>query len=199
MLYSTGIHVHRGDLARAQRLIAENRDIGESENPDFSAGYHLIAALVRAAEGRTDDALAGIRLGLSVEAGGNPLWILFNAFEAAGSIDDADIVRELLSVLDELRPGELTTVLQAQQARFRARLPEHDAEAELATAERLFVELEMTFQRAVVQLELAEHLDAQGRGDEAAPIAAAAAETFALLGATPWLARTARLGARVPA
>jgi hypothetical protein len=105
----------------------------------------------------------------------------------------------LLAGLDGLRPGELTRSLRAQQARLRSRLPEHDAESELAAAERLFRELEAPFDLAVVQLEHAEHLEAQGRAEEAAALLAEARETFARLGAAPWLDRARRVAAGVAA
>jgi class 3 adenylate cyclase len=199
MLYGAAMHVHRGDIAQAQRLLDEHRDVGDSENPDFSAGYLVMIGTLHDAEGRTDEALAAIRAALAAHEDGNPPWILFHAFEAAGSVEDPEAIRDLLIVLDDLHPGELSVLLQAQQARFRARLPEHDAETELATAERLLGELGAPFHQAVARLELAEQLESQGRGDEAALLAAEAGETFTRLGAMPWLARAARLGAGVPA
>jgi hypothetical protein len=114
------------------------------------------------------------------------------AFEAAATVDDADVIRELLGILEGVAAGELTRSLRAQQARFRARLPDYDTESELATAERFFRELEMPFYVSVVQLERAEWLAGQGRADEAAPLLADAQETFERLEAKPWLERAAQ-------
>ena len=114
---------------------------------------------------------------------------LLEALEAAAALDDDGKIRELLASLDELRPGELSTLLKALQTRFRARLPETDADEELSTAEQLFGELQMPFYLSVTQLEHAEWLTAQDRSDEAEPLLAEARETFERLRATPWLDR----------
>ena len=95
----------------------------------------------------------------------------------------------MLEIADELHAAERGLFLRAQQARFRARLPEHDTEAELRTAERLFEEAEMPFYVAATRLEHSEHLVAKGRGDEARPLLEQARETFEQLGAKPWLER----------
>ena len=59
------------------------------------------------------------------------------------------------------------------------------------TAEQLLRELELPFQLAVVQLEHAEWLAAEGRAEQAEPLLADARETFDRLGAKPWLDRVA--------
>jgi hypothetical protein len=120
---------------------------------------------------------------------GSQALIRFVALDAVADFADDEKLRELLDVLDELKPGEQGSFMRAQKARFRARLPEHDAEAELATAERLFEESEMPFYVAVTRLERAEGMLAQGRSDEAGPVLAAARETFDELRARPWLER----------
>ena len=111
------------------------------------------------------------------------------AFESGAAVDDPDLVRSLLGLLDGVPVGELTRSLRAQQARFRARLPEHDAEVELTTAERLFRELDAPFYVAAVQLEHAEWLTGQGRAAEAEAHLDEARETFEHLEAAPWLDR----------
>ena len=87
--------------------------------------------------------------------------------------------------------------MRAQKARFRARLPEHDAEAELAEAERLFEDGEMPFYVAVTRLERARTLPEE----EARPLLEQARETFERLGARPWLERIddAAAATQVPA
>jgi hypothetical protein len=49
------------------------------------------------------------------------------------------------------------------------------------------------FYLAVTELEHAEWLTAQGRGDEAQPLLAEARQTFEQLQATPWLERAAQI------
>ena len=198
------IHGHRGALDRARDLLTRHADVGQSENADFAAGYVSIEAVLLGMEGRPKEALATARRALKVlgEAGGQHGWIRFEAFEAAADVDDGDEIRELLGLLDGLTAAEFGPSLRAQQARFRARLPEYDPESEFATAERLFRELEAPFHLAVVQLEHAEWLAQQGQRDEAEPLLAEARETFERLEATPWLERAdaarpalARIGA----
>jgi len=191
LLQLAPIHVYRGILDRVRELLAENESIARSENPGWAAGYALTGALLHAAEGRADDALAAVDRGLAVrnQMAGGQSFVRFLAFEAASEIADEDKLRELLEIADEMHAGERGAFLRAQQARFRARLPEHDPEAELRTAERLFAEAEMPFHVAATHLEHGEHLLAKGRGDEARPLFEQARETFEQLGAKPWVER----------
>ena len=193
------IHCHRGELDRARQLLDERAAIRDSENPDFSGAYRMVTAFLLAAEGRHDEALAAVHAGLRMHEHGSPAGLRFVGLEAASGVEDPAAIRELLATLDELQPGELTRSLRAQQARLRARLPEHDVESELVTAGVLFRELEAPFHLAVVQLEHAEHLEAQGRGKEAAVLLAEATETFTQLGAAPWLERARRVASGVAA
>jgi hypothetical protein len=106
-----------------------------------------------------------------------------------------------LDIVDELNPGEQGSFMRAQKARFRARLPENETEAELAAAERLFADAEMPFYVAITRLERAENLLAQDRAEEAGVLLDQARETFEGLGARPWLERlgNAVAGSKVPA
>ena len=122
---------------------------------------------------------------------------LFEALEAAFVLDDKGKVRELLAIVDGLRPGQLTPLLKAQQARFRARLAAQDegtdVAADFATAESILRDLDMPFRLAVTQLEHAEWLVTQGQAGEAEPLLAEARETFERLKAAPWLERLQRV------
>src|SRR5690348_13515575 len=86
------------------------------------------------------------------------------------------------------------TGVRAQAARLRARLPEHDAGAELLQVERIFREFEAPFHIALAQVQRAERMPP----DEAEPILAEARATFERLGARPWLERLATAGATSP-
>ncbi len=200
LLQLAPIHVHRGDLDGARRLLAECESAARSENASWSAGYALTEGLLHASEGRGDEALAAVDRGLAVraQATGSQALIRFEALEVVADFADEEKLRELLDVVDELHHGELGSFMRAQKARFRARLPEHDAEAELREAERLFDEAEMPFYVAATRLERVERLLAAGRGDEARPLLEQARETFERLDARPWLERTAA-AASVPA
>jgi class 3 adenylate cyclase len=195
----TPIYAHRGDLDRMRELLAANESMGRSENASWNAAYAMTEALLHSAEGRPDEALAAVDRALALRnqmAGGQGI-VRFLALEAAGKLADEDKLRELLAAVDELHAGERGAYLRAQQARFRARLPETDAESELRKSEQLFVESEMPFYVAVTRLERGEQLLAQGRADEARPLLEEARSTFDQLGARPWLERLERTG--VPA
>ena len=123
------------------------------------------AALLRA-EGRAEEASAAVDRALAASGsapGGLPGWLLFHTLEAAATVDDEEEVRTLLAKVAEVAPLKVPPSFRAQQARFRARLPEYDAEAELTAAERVFRELGTPFSAAETQLELAQHFEASGR------------------------------------
>ena len=191
LLLAVPIYIHRGAFDAARERLAANESMARSENISWAAGYALISALLQGAEGRREEALTAVERGLALreqftgmQTGGR-----FLALEAAGEIADEGELRELLGVVDELHAAELSPFLRAQQSRFRARLPEHDAESELATAERLFAESEMPFYVAVTRLARAEHLLASDESEQARSLLTRARETFERLGARPWLDR----------
>ena len=198
-LHTVQILCHRGEPDRARELLTRHAAIARSENPDLAASYVSFEAAVLAAEGHPEEAFAAARRSLEIygPAGGQRNWLRFMAFESgAAAVDEPDLVRSLLGLLDGVPVGELTRSLRAQQARFRARLPEHDAEVELTTAERLFRELDAPFYIAAVQLEHAEWLAAQGRAAEAEAHLDEARETFERLEAAPWLERVTAAAAK---
>jgi hypothetical protein len=64
------------------------------------------------------------------------------ALEVASALDEADTIRRLLAVVDDLRPGETAPFVRAQRARFSAQVAEHDASIAFASAEELFEALD---------------------------------------------------------
>ena len=132
-------------------------------------------------------------MALDLDLAGLGKYTLFEALEVAAARGDLEQLRALLVRLEVLLPGQLTPSIRAFRARFRAYLPEADAEAEFRTAERGFGELELPFFLAVTRLEAAARLLAGGRETEAEPLLAAAAQTFEHLQAAPWLDRVERL------
>jgi hypothetical protein len=117
---------------------------------------------------------------------------LIEAAEIALAAGDVDALRDVLQRLDELRPGELTPVLEASRARMRARLAVLEggaAEDGFEHAEALFRKLGMPFYLAATQLEHAEWLAGGGDAEEAEPLLAEATEVFQRLMAAPWLER----------
>ncbi len=199
VLQMAPIHVHRGDLDAARRLLAASESAASSENASWAAVYALTEAQLHAAEGRHAEALEAVDRGLALRAysAGSQGLIRFVALDTVADFAGDEKLRELLDMIDELEPGEQGSYMRAQKARFRARLPEHDAEAELAAAERLFEEAEMPFYVAVTRLERARTLPEA----EARPLLEQARKTFEHLGARPWLERvdSAAAAAGVPA
>jgi predicted ATPase len=197
MLQVVRVHAERGALERARELLARNASVSQSENSDFSGGYAMVESVLLRAEGNPTAALSAIEraLALDMASTGPGKLVMFEALEVAAALGDLDRLRALLVQLDGFLPGQLTPSTKAHRARFRAYLPEADAEAESRVAERLFEELAMPFLLAVTRLEAAERLLASSREDEAEPLLAAAGEAFELLGAAPWIERAARLGA----
>jgi class 3 adenylate cyclase/tetratricopeptide (TPR) repeat protein len=202
LLMHIPIHVYRGELDRAREVLARSEAIARSENASWAGAYALTEAMLHGAEGRREEALAALERGLALRAqfAGVQTLARFDALEAVADFADEERIRELLAVVDELSPAELAPYLRAQRARFRARLPEHDTEAELATAEHLFEESEMPFFVAVTRLERGTNLLANDRAEEARQLLEQARETFEELRARPWLDRveTAESQARVP-
>jgi tetratricopeptide (TPR) repeat protein len=197
------IHLHRGELERARSMLAENESAASSENASWAAVYRLGEAQLHAAEGRRDEAAAAIEraLALRMTAAGSQGLIRFVALDVMGDLAGEEKLRELLDIVDELNPGEQGSFMRAQKARFRARLPENETEAELAAAERLFADAEMPFYVAITRLERAENLLAHDRAEEAGALLDQARETFEELRARPWLERleNAAAGSKVPA
>ena len=193
MTYVARLYCHRGQVERARDVLTRNADIALSENPDFAGGYAVMDAMVLDAEGRAEESFQALMRALSANpTDGPPPWVQFLAFDASESRTSPDRVREVLDAVEQAAVQRTIRSVRAQRARFRARLPEYDALAELSTAERIFRDLGAPFYIAVTQLEIAEQLIASGRVDEAAPRLAEAREIFERLGALPWLARCER-------
>jgi hypothetical protein len=113
------------------------------------------------------------------------------ALECAFALGDTGKLEELLELIEGLRPGERPPLLEAHAARFRAKLADDLALAELGfrRAADLFREHELVFWLAVAQLEQAERLTGEGRHDDAQQFVLPARETFQRLQAKPWLER----------
>jgi len=203
LLMLAPIHLHRGDLDQARELLEKHESTARSENASWSSVYAMTEAMLLAADGRQDEALEAVDRALADRAlvSGTQAWLRFEALDVVGDLAGEEKLRELLAVMDELHFGELGSFMRAQRARFRARLPENQAEAELAQAERLFDEAEMPFYVAVTRLERAQHLQEEGRVVETGLLLEQARETFEHLRARPWLERvdSATAGAGVPA
>jgi len=194
------IAIARGDLPRAQDVLADLEVLRTSADLQERTTYLAAAASVRRAEGRAEEALAAASAGMREAARlGAGISVdmkvaLAEALEAAFELGRLDEVDALVARIDAIPPGVRPPSLHAQAARFRARLRavrgEHDAaEQGFKTAEAILREHGLVFPLAVVQLEHGEWLVSQGRVDDAEPLLTEARGTFERLEAGPWLAR----------
>jgi class 3 adenylate cyclase/tetratricopeptide (TPR) repeat protein len=191
------LHVHRGELDATRQLLGRYEELGRSGDVQIKGGYHAALAALRLAEGSPRDALAAAEVAF---AGRATLGIssqdvkqaFARALEAAVELDDRDKADELLATVEDLPVGLRPPYAAATALRFRARLLGDDpaADGRYSAAAAQLRALELPFQLAVVQLEHGEWLLRQGRGTDAAPFMAEGRETFARVGATPWLQRT---------
>jgi class 3 adenylate cyclase/tetratricopeptide (TPR) repeat protein len=192
-----GVHVQRGDLEAARRLLFMFARHEESTDVQELAGYLSSRASLHRAEGRLPEALSdgeaaievGRTLGITAQSAKQGI---VEAVEAAMGLGDSAKIEELLANVEGVPIGSRPPYLDAQVRRFRARLGSDPAGYE-AAAHR-FRELGLPFWLAVTLLEHGELT-----GDESS--LAEAREIFEDLEATPWLERAASIGAaaKVPA
>jgi tetratricopeptide (TPR) repeat protein len=201
------VYVHRGQLDAARDVLALIPEGESARDVQTRAVYQVARAPLLRAEGRFVEALAAGQdayrtrheMGLQHQAVKEGLA---EALEAAFALGDLERAEELLGEIEAMRPGELTPYLQAQGARFGARLAAGRSDGErvepgFAAAAERFRELSMPFLRAVTQLEHGEWLAGQDRFAEAVPMLDEARETFERLRARPWLERLERTDAGV--
>ena len=193
-------YVHRGRLREFQKLVSLLERMAASNDMQERSSYLAARACLHRAMGEFDDALseaekaveAGLKLGGAQQQAIKTA--LVEAVEAAFSLADYTKVRQLLEWIDGLRPGERPRYLQAQAARFRARLLAigggNNVEPAFIEAEETFTEIGAPFWSAVTRLEHTEWLIANGRDTEAGSILADATRTFERLQARPWLDRS---------
>jgi class 3 adenylate cyclase/tetratricopeptide (TPR) repeat protein len=196
--------VRRGDLEEGRRRLERMRNRADLNELQHRAGVRADEAFLLVADGKMSEALVAAeeaialreKLGLTE---GSVEWALEEALEAAFALEDRAKADELLGLIEELPPGELTPSLRAMGARFSARrsaLDGDDATANAAflAAADIFREIEVPFSLAVVRVEHAESLAACGRIDDAQSFLDEARGIFERLRATPWLERLDRIG-----
>ena len=199
----TRLHLHRGELEEAQRLV-DSLPSDKATDPQEQSVRSLARAALLRALGRNAEALVEAdAAAASADAGGPAAYANDGAVEAieiALELGDTAGAGERLARLDAMPPVKLVPLLDAQRKRLYARLAAQSgdaaqAEAGFKAAAAHLRELELPFHLAVTLLEQAEWLAAEGREDEASAPVAEARETFERLGATPWLERAGRVGA----
>jgi class 3 adenylate cyclase/tetratricopeptide (TPR) repeat protein len=205
LLVVASIHCERGNLDAARALLAASDTLRDNDNWQLRAGFAAEEARLLRAQGRPDEALAVAEravaaLGELTITDTGAKATLVEAIEAALALPDLKKAEELLAIPESLDAGELTPFLHANTARLRARVDaargNHErVEDRFRTAASLFREFGIVFYVAVTQLEQAEWLISQQRGDVAETLLVDARQTFEQLQATPWLERTARAAA----
>jgi ATP/maltotriose-dependent transcriptional regulator MalT len=190
------IHLHRGRLDEARRLLGRYEELGRSGDVQVEGSYHAGLAAVRLAEGDYRAALAAAEHAFATRehvgiAGQGPKMGFLHAAESARAQGDDPKLNELLEIVEALPPGLRPPFLAASAQRFRAHVAagEPAADRHFSAAAAEFRRLELPFYLAVVQFEHGEWLTAQGRPDDAQPLFTEARDTFERLEAKPWLER----------
>jgi class 3 adenylate cyclase/tetratricopeptide (TPR) repeat protein len=199
------IYCERGETGAARAVLDGASDTDDSADMQTRTGRGAVAAHLLRAEGAIEPALElAERTFEEAHAAFGPTSSLFKiafdeVLECAMAAGRPERARELLAVLDPLRPGQVTPMLRAIHNRYRGRLAvatgEVGAAEALAVAERYYGELGMRFHAAATRLERAECLAATGDVEEADALIPAAREVFLDLKARPWLARADAVGA----
>jgi len=182
------------EQARALRDIYARLEgsVDVQERSCFAAGSSILAF----AEGRYDDALrwgeaAVASQGLMGTWPQNVKQGLVAAIEAALVLGRRDRVEEFLAMIEGQPAGMRTPLMAAHAHRFRGRLADSAATAdvEFAIAEGLLRGVGIPFWLAVARLEHAEGLVAHGGDGDARALLDQSRDTFQELRATPWLER----------
>jgi tetratricopeptide (TPR) repeat protein len=198
------IAAERGEPAECRRLLGLVSGLEGSADVQDRWGYASLTALTLRSEGRYGDALAASEEALEAlgfYGGGvsaDAKIAIGEGLESALALGRFEHVEALLGRIDAIPPGKRPPSLVAQAARYRARLAaarnEHDGvEQGFKTAEAVFREHGLTFFVAATEVEHAEWLVGQGRGEEAGPLLEESREIFERLEATPWIERCERL------
>jgi len=198
----TQVHllVNRGSVDRAQALLEILRDMGQSAEVVERTIHAAARAMFLASQGRHDEALELGEEAMRESRRGSSLSVKHGfsaAADAALELGKHEEAEALVTEMEGLPPGQMTPSLQAQIARFRARLSSARGQDDLVEpgfkqAEGLFREIGSPFWLAVTLLEHGEWLLGQGGADDARPLLEEATDIFARLRARPWLDRLGR-------
>jgi class 3 adenylate cyclase/tetratricopeptide (TPR) repeat protein len=193
----------RGDVELAQVSVERLAPLAESASLQDRSVFHGTRAALLFAERRYDEVIGELEtVRAELEADTGSLWldlVIAEAALAGGRIDRAD---EALAA-DALGLPNTGPLIHAQATRFRASIAaargEHErADDDFKMAAAAFREYGTPFYLACTELEHAEWLGANDRGDEATPLVTEAREIFERLRATPWLERADVLASKLP-
>jgi tetratricopeptide (TPR) repeat protein len=193
------IHTARGNPRQAQHVLSVCARFEFSESVQERAAHAVGRAVVLRAEGHLGRALAAADEAISLGRRMGPDGHMFKmgldlGLDIAFDTHALPKVQEILTVIEGLRPGEITPSLRGINARARARLAvrggEHDlAESMYSSAAATFRELGMPLWVATTLADQAEWLRHEGRAQQADQLGEEAAVIFERLEARPWLRR----------
>jgi tetratricopeptide (TPR) repeat protein len=197
--FGVAIHVNRGDLANAERIVGIFRDLADSPDSQERTEYAAARAFAGMATGdyrgaleaATEAASAAPDLGAS-DFRVKEAQVL--AVDAAIALGDVPLATRLVDELTPQPAGQKRHLLVAHAMRLKAALGAltgEDAGVEdgLKGAIGLFRELSYPYWTARSLLEQGTWLAASGRSEEAEASLAESRTIFAGLDATPWLER----------
>ncbi len=195
----------RGEPAFARTQLSQIEPLKRSDDPWDRLLHATQLVLLASAEGRYEEALSqGLEL---VDAstqllGGTsyaPDWDAWpDTLNAALALGDLDAANRLIALFAERPPGHLPPYWLAQLHRGQGlvAIAEGDLDAaagHLRAAAGQFEQTGSVYWRSVTDVDLADVLIRQGRGDQAAPLLNDATSLFEELGAAPILARAHEL------
>jgi class 3 adenylate cyclase/tetratricopeptide (TPR) repeat protein len=209
---SSWLHVCLADIDRrlgrvreAKAHCASAEHLGVSDDVQDRVGYLAYRSGVELADGDVQTALEMASRAIDESFTGD-VGVFYEAIRTAlpEAIDAAIALKELekaeaiVELLSARPPGEVPPFVKLQIVRARSLLDalrgdDSAVEDGLAGAEQGFRDLGYPYWTARCQLELAEWFRRQGRAEQSAARAGAAAATFEMLGVQPMLARARAL------
>lgn len=194
------VHALRGEPQSAAASLEQLAAWKDTDDIELRTSYEACVAIVRAAEGNPDQALAhGLpalqtaidTLGAAVDAV-RDCWP--HTLHAALTLARHDDAHQLLGLLADRPPGHVPPYLRAHLARGRALLNaaenRHDTvQADLQTAIDAFAKLGYPYWHAVAQTDLAAWHTEYHQADQAGPLLEQAIATLTPLRAAPALTR----------
>jgi hypothetical protein len=195
------IAVARGELDEARAMFVQLENLRSSSDRQDLASYRLCEAILRRGEGEPRDAVEAAEAARELWAGLTQFHYAIQALvqlvEALLECDDLEQADRLLAEAEAMPAIQRRPLLEAQQARLRAKLGSRQgsptAGEGYADAVARFRELEMPFWLAVSLLEQGEWLREIGEQAAAEPGLAEARAIFERLEARPWLDRFTQL------
>jgi class 3 adenylate cyclase/tetratricopeptide (TPR) repeat protein len=197
------VHLARGDLAEAERLMSALESAEGSELIQDILGIEYCRAALLRVKGDYRSALAAAERGFEMRselgiAHQTVKEAFVEAIEAALALGNLAKAEAFVDVIDSKLRGRFPPYLLAHQARFRARIAHargmtEGVDSGFKAAAGMFRELSMPFWLAVTMSEHAEWLAGIGRVADAEPLLSEAAFIFERLKASPWLERVSRI------